>query len=156
MSKFLHDLFYKIKCHFRPYNVIKIKTLPKTWSDESDLLVHGMFEVLRFHLEENSRVLSISHPREKQIYRSFMKLHVWFKKWQTRQEPIDRIPDHIFENYGMKFGPSTDGGATVPWLGFPSKFNRYFDRCFKEEKEEYEEETRMLFRLIKLRKHLWS
>lgn len=44
--------WYDFKCkYFLKYNVLKIKTLPPTWSDEDTLLVHAMFAVLGRFME---------------------------------------------------------------------------------------------------------
>jgi hypothetical protein len=42
----LTSLKYDIKCWFFPYNVIKIKYLPRSWCDRDQIMFHGIFQVL--------------------------------------------------------------------------------------------------------------
>lgn len=46
--RIIHDIWYKIKCKFfHPYNVVKIESLPCTWSDRDTILAHAMMQILK-------------------------------------------------------------------------------------------------------------
>jgi hypothetical protein len=40
------DAYYTVRSWFLPYNVIKIETLPKTWQDRVETLLHANFQIL--------------------------------------------------------------------------------------------------------------
>lgn len=43
----IHNLIYWLKCKlWYKYNVLKIRTLPPTWNDRDNVLVHAMFQIL--------------------------------------------------------------------------------------------------------------
>ena len=46
------DLYYTVRSWFLPYNVIKIPTLPRTYQEPFDVLLHGSFQVLVDFVEE--------------------------------------------------------------------------------------------------------
>jgi len=48
----LNDIYYKVRSWFLPFNVIKIKTLPATYQEPFDVLLHGSFQVLIDFVEQ--------------------------------------------------------------------------------------------------------
>ena len=48
----LNDLYYTVRSWFLPFNVIKIPTLPRTYQEPFDVLLHGSFQVLVDFVEE--------------------------------------------------------------------------------------------------------
>jgi hypothetical protein len=48
----LEHRYYQVKNWFRPYNVIKIKTLGRDWCDRDSVLLHAAFQVLSDFVEK--------------------------------------------------------------------------------------------------------
>lgn len=48
-----HDWWYELKCYFKPFNVLRLHTLPRTWVDEDRLLTHAMFAVVERFMSED-------------------------------------------------------------------------------------------------------
>jgi hypothetical protein len=58
----LPDLWYYVKCRvWRRYHVITVRTLPPTWSDADERMLHAMFEILR-RVIEDERIFERNEP----------------------------------------------------------------------------------------------
>lgn len=54
-SGFIPELWYYLKCRlWKKYNVVKVRSLPPTWVDRDQLLLHAAFEILRDVVENEN------------------------------------------------------------------------------------------------------
>ena len=49
-------VWYPIRCWLRPYNVVRIKTLPGGWTDRTEILLHASFQVLVDFVEKEESI----------------------------------------------------------------------------------------------------
>lgn len=47
--------YYEIRAIFKPYNRIKVRNCPRTWTDRDNILFHGMFSVLCDFIERENK-----------------------------------------------------------------------------------------------------
>ena len=76
----LHDIWYYIKCAlWYKYNRVHVKSLPPTWQDRDDLMVHAMFQLLADFVERESDQIEWSSTPEHKAAREKMDelLHWW-------------------------------------------------------------------------------
>lgn len=81
--------WYEFKCWLSPWNVIKIKTLPNTYSDPSNVLVHAMFAVVeRFFDEEPDKIVCYNGEPDKTFWREINKARDWWLARDIREEKM--------------------------------------------------------------------
>lgn len=129
--------WYEFRCWLKPFNVLKIKTLPNTWSDEDTLLVHSMFAVLQRFFDENpAEVVDYSDEPWKTFWREINEVWDWWNRRDEREEKIKQA---------YKFA---DGRKGKPYQ------EKYKELHLLEAQYE-EEQTWALQTIIKHRHHLW-
>jgi hypothetical protein len=90
------DFYYTLKAWVSPYNVIKIQTLKKTWTDRSEVLLHGAFQVLVDFVEKemfpDSALLRKSHGVSGQIFDMLLEMNYGpfiFKLYEENKHDLD-------------------------------------------------------------------
>src|SRR5437867_2539271 len=88
LKRKVNNLFYWIKCLFKPYNVLKIKTLPRSWIDEDVLLLHVSFAILeRFMAQNPGGQIDWNHNKAyKKAWREIRTLWNWWKLQEYREK----------------------------------------------------------------------
>jgi len=152
----LRDWWYKnVKCRLHPFNVIKIRSLPRTWTDESEVLLHANFEILTKFVECNTDQLKTdddsyipSCPEEKEMLESQKKhtreiiyLYEWWAARDIRQKDHDDRLDRIWKQHKVE--------KTLSGKDWSEQHGRY-ENDFDNEIEDH------LIRLMKIRNFLWS
>lgn len=157
VRRWLKDLKYEVRAIFKPYNVIKIQNLPRTWTDRDDVLFHAMFQIFIDYIERE-------HP---------------FAPWDKRYELKGRYTDHaemvkfVEENYGPNRGKSAgdldDSYYENAYLVYTELLWIY--KWYKDKKWVLDESTEytweiqeahdkkcddMLHRLVAWRHHFWT
>jgi hypothetical protein len=56
---------YEIRCFFFPYNVVKVKKCPRTWTDRDSLMFHAVFQILVDFIELEQPFREYGAPRIK-------------------------------------------------------------------------------------------
>ena len=147
-SGWIPDLWYYLKCRWwRKYNHIEIESLPPTWSDTEDLMLHGMFQLLRNVVEKEHVLVNIAPEGDPTDGKSWawaldeiMALYTWWMyKRPAREIEYDR---RLSEWSEERF---TDGPYGPKW----DALRELDDRRDVEDEE-------MLHRLIKVRQYLWT
>lgn len=119
---FIKDPIYFLKCFFwYRYNIIRIRTLPVTWNDRDDVLLHGVFQILTDFIEKEK-------PFEKFVTKNSLNK----KDWDELKE--------IYCWWQLRIESTKNDG------------NKHWD----EEKRQWEKDTEMLIRLIKVRGLMWT
>lgn len=148
--------WYELKCFFSPYNVIKINTLPKTWSDEDSLLIHSMFAILERFMSQK--------PEERHDY-------TWEtverpdgytdEEWNKIKEPHQRFWREINEVWDWWLKREEREGALSDALSVCTKrgrgnYNEKYKELIALEVQFEQEEEEMLIKLVKNRHNLWT
>lgn len=135
----IKDKWYKFKCWLRPYNVIKIKTLPNTWTDNSEVMVHAIFAVLeRYFNEAPEEIVSFDEEPQKTFWKEINEARQWWMLREYREKQIEKAQD-IAHNMPKD-------------LSYDEKYKVLISLEAQYEKEQEE----MLQRLIKYRNFLWT
>lgn len=138
----IRDFFYWLKCKlFHPYNVVKITTLPPTWTDRPEVMLHANFQILVDYVEgeEPFKVLNWDWCEEKKRSprAEIESLYNWWKF--ERQKKIDSIAERFSVEYQAR--------------GLTNLAQSLLD----EETAIYEkEDEENLIRLMKIRRILWT
>ncbi len=130
------DMKFNIKYYFKPYNVLKVNTLPKTCCDEDTLLVHSMFAVMNRYLSqlpENTVDFESDEEHEK-FWKEINEIKDWWDKREERKNKEEQALDEWSKDRKSK-----------------KKLKYIADLELKH----YKEEEEMLIKLVKLRKFLW-
>jgi len=135
----LKDRWYKVKCFFSPYNVLHLHKLPKTWSDEAEMLPHAIFAVVERFMSENPAV-TVDYPGSGEEHEKFWseinKAWQWWLDAPKRQAQLDAAWELI---HGRYYGT------------YEVKYKEVNELEEKLEKEE----TEMCMLVVKWRKYMW-
>lgn len=135
----LDQKWYEFKCFWSPWNILKIHTIPRTWTDEDHLLTHAMFAVLERYMNEkpDTVVDFTSTAKDRKFWKEINEVWDW---WQHREER-ERI---MSEAYKLAHARSRD-----------LKYRTKYREVNMLERKYDEEEREMLLRIIKWKDHLW-
>jgi hypothetical protein len=137
-SRRLSWKWYELKCWFSPYNIIRINTLPKTWSDESELLVHGMFAILEKFMAQNpSNIVDYSSEPYRTAWKELNEVWDWWKERDERGLAISQA-QALADSRRNTVG-----------------YHEMYKELIELENRFLQEEEEMLIKLIKNRHHLW-
>lgn len=147
-------------CLFNPHNILKIESLPPTWCDTIEKIVHVNFQLLVDFMEKEEPFKYINWeftPEHSAAAREMRELYYWWKHVRSfRHDPLEDVdaPDWRFEpvedmpGYSRMIHDENDP-KEKPWQ----------EACKKSEEMRQlwdEEDDDMMIRLIKLRKWLWT
>lgn len=157
VKRVMKDLKYEIRGFFKPYNVIKIKNLPRTWTDRDDVLFHAMFQIFNDYIE-------LEHP---------------FAPWEKRSKIKGRYTNYaeMVEFVDQNYGPNREKSeyymdddyyvkvhlvyTELLWIYKWYKDNKWDLDISTEYSWELEEAHQkkcddMLHRLVAWRHHFWT
>ncbi len=145
----ISNAWYYWKCRlFRPFNTVRVSTLPPTWVDRDELLLHAAFQVLVDYVEKESPFDIIdwgSSEENTHVRREIEELYRWWTKVRPgRVEPIDKVeaPD--------LFSPrNPDDPRQIAW-------KTACEEQWRLEESWYTEDQDMLHRLVNIRSYLWT
>lgn len=151
-----YDPLYKFKCFLFPHNVLKIKSLPKTFVDKDEMILHANFQILvnfvndelkiskqtllfNIHNEMiNMQNLGMKEERindeieqmksHNEYILEIMKLYKWWTIDRIKRE--NEYPKHECHDWA-------------------DQYNKYIKMCD-------DEDNKMLLKLIQLRGYLWT
>jgi len=150
LRRVLHDTCYYAKCWlFHPYNRIKIKTLPPTWTDADTVIVHAMFQILTDFIDKECSPGNIdwdSEPTHRKVRKTLQELYDW---WHNVYLKFDAWEGYD-KNKGTK-SPFKNGKFSL------NKYdNKWFDIVADKEMELDKELTKNLKKLIDIKDYMWT
>lgn len=91
IKRFLKNLPYEIRCYFKPFNVIKIQNLPRTWQDRDYVLFHAMFQIFVDYIELEKAYMSWDDKRyhTNDRHTDIESMKAWLEEWYG--------PNHVHE-----------------------------------------------------------
>ena len=138
----------------KPY-ILKVNSLKRGWCDRDQILLHASFQILIDFIEQErpDRHIDWSHDKiHKHAWREIETLYSWWKsKRPSRRNPLDRkglmTPPFKIDHNGRMVQPDK------------KKYAAYY-RALKEflrfEKKWEAEDQQNLYRLIAIRRFLWT
>lgn len=179
IPKRIKNWYYQICCYFFPYNVVKIRTLRRTWCDRDQVMFHAPFQILVdfvekewmpdrgtfFDIEKERKELAERQPgldeinqRELQgiIAQNASTQEIWtLYNWWTKVRPNRKDPrEHIRH---PKYVSDENGFHEIFLIdGDEEVWDNAMQLTKKLESEWEKEDEEMFMRLIKIREHLWT
>lgn len=131
------DWWYEFKCFLSPYNVLKIKTLPRTWMDEDTRLIHAMMAVLAQFMEVSEHHDWESGPERVEAGKILNEIWTWWNARDTREKELQEAYEIARKIKGQPYEIK-------------------YALVNKLEAEHLQLEEKMLINLIKIREYLWT
>jgi hypothetical protein len=140
--------------------VLKIHTLEKGWCDKDYVMLHAVFQLLVYFVEQEKPDKIVDWNSDLEHKHSWKEIRSLYR-WWTQTRPSRRSP---LDEKGLKKPP-------MKWKKIPGSENRQFvdydknkyaayDAALKKhwrlEKKWDEEDQRNLHRLIEIRQLLWT
>lgn len=155
----IHDLWYKFKCRFfHPYNVIKIKTLPYTWSDRDHVLAHSCFQILDDFIvkEKIDDIIDWdSDPEYRQARDKMDELNNWFHNIYLKFDSWEGIEIGYLYDDDM-FIPCEDYPELFEMKPFTQEQQEKMNLVHKRELDMEQELEKKLREILDIRKYLWT
>ena len=144
--------WYDIRCAvWDRYNVIKVDTLPPTWQDTDEKLLHVCFQLLVDYVEKEKCFDRIDWDYDedhKKIGDEIRELYHWWKEvYPHLEETLPPFPKTPEDRLSILNNPKTDEAKA---------FIKVAEQREKMREQFYEQENEMLGRLIKIRNCLWT
>lgn len=154
----LHEIPYWIKCRlWKRYNVLKIKSLPCTWTDRDHIMIHAMFQVLSDFIEKEDPDNHF-HPTESEFSKISNKMHDlldWWKNVYLKFDAWEGIKlDCSFDD--NMFIPCKDHPELYEMKPFSKKDKKKMDLIQKREVDMAQELEKKLRELLDIRKFMWT
>ena len=162
----IYDWWYYLRCLlFKRYNIVKIKTLPPTYSDPGEVLLHVAFQVLCNYIEKEDPFEWFDVSQNPEKWDKIRNLYNWWKIERPARKEIGLPPeleDHEPFNEIPYCGDvpcdekDADCFEIVPKTDIESlKYFDYLDEWTKQEKEWEKEDAEKLIELCSIRGDLW-
>jgi len=148
-------VWYPIRCWLRPYNVVRIKTLPRGWTDRTEILLHASFQVLVDFVEKEESIDQSSDPDTTEA--TF--LYNWWTVERPRRLDISESVPLFVET--STFVKCIDGNRVMYTMedvgGSEADAAReLMAESLRHDDEWSAEDDAMLKRLIDIRGYLWT
>ena len=130
----LNTLYYDIRSIFFPYNVIKIKSLRRTWTDRDEVMLHACFQILVDFVEKEKPFEWFGDPDKD--FKDTKGLEEWEKQLHIDQGKWLKEVKTLY-NWWKKDYPAMVAREDYEWF-------------------DYVKTEKMLKRLMKIRVHLWT
>lgn len=167
--KKMSNIWYQIRCFFRPYNVVVARDLPRTWVDRDYLMFHVMFQIIvdfveleQPFLDWDDKVRGRCHDR--------VLFHQYLERWYSVEGRSSRYWEGMSDDEKAAQDRNSENGYQVyreilflyEWYKdkkyeAPTKQPRQtWDEFFEEERAHDALCSQMLERILKVRDYLWT
>lgn len=84
----INDLIYFVRCFFKPFNVVTLHNLPRSWTDRDSLMFHAMFQILVdfVELEQPFRSWSDERKFKEKRHTDREEMRAWIEKHYNTEE----------------------------------------------------------------------
>ncbi len=160
-SRNITDRIYWWKCRlWRKHNHVRIRSLPPTWTDRDEILIHGMFQVLSDYMEKEKPEDSIDWSwcsEHAHAWKEMQELYDWWNNVYLKFDVWEEAPIREFEPTIS----TTSEGNRVSTYNHPSEEHRKgWEADWTRHKALEEDMERQLtencIRLVKIRQYLWT
>lgn len=148
LQRRISDAWYYINCKlFHPHNVIKISTLPPTWVDRDEAMLHACFQILKdfIEVEEPFKIIDFDYDERHRHFASELRA---LYGWWINVRPNRVLPDFDFDE-NLEFEEMMSLMPQPPYREISNERHKLED-------EWHQEDNQMLSRLIACREFLWT
>lgn len=160
ITRIIHDIWYKIECKFYyKYNVVKIKSLPSTWVDRDNLLVHCMFTVLDDFItkERIDEIIDWDSDKEHRQARNKMtEIINWWKNTFLKFDEWEGIELDYTKNWDEMFIKNPNRPGIYEMKPFSDSDQAKMNIIHERDRAMEEELEKKLRELLEIRKYLWT
>lgn len=151
------EYWYYWKCRlWRRWNVVTIRTLPPTWNEHDERILHAVMEIFCDFYEADR--MCADQPKQA---RAFKEIHDW---WRTGRQAAREAEEkalmvwhEAFERAGgMRSVPTDNPRLNRLVFGESEEENALKEVHTRMERENNEKDQAMLHRVINLRPYLWD
>lgn len=158
----LHDAWFAVRAVVAPYNILRIPSLPRTYADPDEYLLHAAFQVLKNFIEHEDPFNFIdfsTNELDRWVEKELRLLYHWWTV--TRPNRRDAYPGDFHGRMYVEGDGKTgllpiEGTSRFRAATRTEKYNSYLGECRQEEERQRREDDEMLQRLINIRSHLWT
>lgn len=153
----IHDFWYYIKCVlWHKYNTVKARTLPPTWNDRDNLLVHTMFQILEDYVKRESHIIEWnSDAKHKKARKEMDELLDWWHNIYLKFDESEGL-EFDWEKEGWDNQFIDLGNGMIEMKPLSESDREKYNIVHEREKQIEKELEKRLIRIIKLRGYLWS
>jgi len=156
----IHDLWYWLKCKlFHPYNVVKIKSLPYTWTDRDHIMVHAMFTILDDFIKKEKPDLIIdwdSDPEHRKARDKMDELNDWFHNIYLKYDPWEGIELDYTKNWDEMFIKDPNRPGIYEMKPFSDSDQAKMNIIHARDRAMEEELEKKLREILDIRKYMWT
>lgn len=155
----IHNFLYWLKCRFwYKYNVLKIQTLPYTWSDRDSVLVHAMMQILKDFVKKekpDSIINWDSDPEHRQARDKMDEILNW---WENSYLIFDEFEGLEFDkiDWEDRFYPKKPGSNFVEMKPSSENDRKCYKIAHSRELDMEQELEKKLRELLDVRKYMWT
>jgi len=154
-----HDLWYWIKCRlWYKYNVLKIKTLPPTWNDRDNILVHAMFQILEDFVKKEviNGNIDWDYDEGHRYTRAKMdELLNWFHNVYLKFDEFDGLElDEI--KWEDRFYPKEEGSDFIEMKPSSENDRKCYAIAHERELQIRKDLNKKLKEIIDIKDYLWT
>jgi len=150
----------------KPYNVLRISTLSRTWHDKDEIMLHACFQILVDFIEDECSPGVVNWAYDARHRKTKKELDFLYKWWkEIRPARFDPFldDDSLVRPTGKELlGPPNEKGHRK-WMGgsaeLKKKYPKYYkamEQSWKLEEKWIKEDQEMLHRLIDVRREMWT
>ena len=130
----LNNAYYEVRAFFFPYNIVKIKNLPRTWCDRDEVMLHAMFQILVDFVELEQPFVSWDYKFKPKRFTDRKKMREWI---ETHYNDKSKAADHY--GYEMKGAEELENA----WKEMQRSYRIYSEilylyEWYKDKKYEYD------------------
>lgn len=142
------------------HNVLKIRTLPPTWNDRSEKMVHAMFQILVDFIDQECSPGCVDwdgHPSDKAVMDEMLDHKKWWQEVAQQHDDYAGLgeppewdmftPECEYESNGMTY---------FVMAAPPPEVTAYYAAARENEQKFEAELNRRLHRLLDLRPYMWT
>jgi len=156
----IHDLWYWLKCKlFHPYNVVKIKSLPCTWTDRDHIMAHVLFQILDDFINKEKPDLIIdwdSDPEHRQARDKMTEIINWWKNVFLKFDEWEGIELDFTKNHDDMFIQCKDNPHLYEMKPWSDSDKEKMDIVNARDRAMEEELEKKLREILDIRKYMWT
>lgn len=151
-NRFAHEPWYWLKCRlWHQYNVVRIKTLPPTWMDRDEVLLHAAFQIFCDFVEREK-------PTEfEKTWQEYYDLYFGDGDFPGAAEHAKQRADDAQVLKDLYRWWTVDRPARKDPFDLPEGYSKEeLNAAGEAEEAMHKEDEEMLVKLCRFRRHLWT
>lgn len=155
------DIKYYLKCFFfKRYNVLKIQTLPVTFTDATEALPHAMFQILTDFVDKEKAFecgIDWYHDQEHiDAKKTILDLYDWWHNTYLKFDPMEGWDKIKWTPIDQRFEAIQENPKIYRMKDPTPEEKAFYDKVHLREQNMEVQLNMNLHRLIDIRKWMWT